>query len=393
MFAPHGTKEIDRGFPHLPRRAKRESSMTQTILVLGMVLLLGMPAQAQSQGAQPPSPPPATRTSTPQQAPPPESDTRSRLRVETRLVIVPVTVKDSEGRLVGDLTKEEFRVFSDDVEQQVVVFTSDPFPLSAVVVIDNDLAQKAAQQVQKSLTTISAGFAANDEVAVVTYDEYPTTVADFSSNNDDLFTKLKRLELGSHASAAAVVDPTTAGPVINGREQPTATGPPAHGSGRYQINNDMDDALYAAGEMLKPRGRDRRKIIFLISDGSDARNNRHGFDETLHTLLAADVSLYAISVNRSLPIGKSLLQHGASEIDKYADRTGGDRFAASKQQDLERLYSEVTEQARNEYTLTFAPQGADRKRDFHPIEVRVRRPGLSVLSRQGYYQSAMSIGR
>jgi VWFA-related protein len=389
MFARSGTMETDRESRHLSEHTRRDNSMTQIILVLGMSLLLGISARAQSAGAHPPPPPEKT---TPQQAPASEGDARSRLRVETRLVIVPVTVKDSEGRLVGDLAKDEFRVFSDEVEQQVLLFTSDPFPLSAVVVIDNDLAQKAAQQVQKSLTTISAGFAANDEVAVVTYDEYPTTVADFSSNNDDLFTKLKRLELGSHTSES-VADPTTAGPVINGREQPNGAGLPAHGSGRYKNNNDMDDALYGAGEMLKARGRDRRKIIFLISDGSDSRSNRHGFEETLHTLLAADVSVYALSVNRSLPIGKSLLQHGASEIDKFAERTGGDRFAASKQQDLERLYSEVTEQARNEYTLTFAPQGADRNRDFHPIEVRVRRPGLSVLSRQGYYQSAMSIGR
>ena len=71
---------------------------------------------------------------------------------------------------------------------------------------------------------------------------------------------------------------------------------------------------------------------------------------------------------------------------------GAIRLYAAKQQDLERLYSEVTEQARNEYTLTFAPQGADRSRDFHPIEVRVRRPGLNVLTRTGYYQSAMNVG-
>jgi len=374
----------------MPEPKRRDTRMARRILLLGMALFLGMPSRAQSQGGQPPPAPP-TGTSTPPKAQPPQNDTRSRISVETRLVIVPVTVKDSEGRLVGDLGKEEFRVFSDGVEQQVLLFTSDPYPLSAVVVIDNDLAQKAAEQVQKSLSTVSAGFASNDEVALVTYDEYPRTVADFSSDNDDLFTKLKRLELGSH-TAGAVADPTTAGPVINGKQQPSGVGLPVHGSGRYQNNNDLDDALYAAGQMLKTRGRDRRKMIFLISDGSDSRNNQHGFEETLRTLLAADVSLYSISVSHSLPIGKSLLQRGVSEIGKYAERTGGDTFAASKQQDLERLYSEVTEQARNEYTLTFAPQGADRSRDFHPIEVRVRRPGLNVLTRTGYYQSAMNIG-
>ena len=52
-------------------------------------------------------------------------------------------------------------------------FTSDPFPLSAVILIDDDLPQKQADQVQKSLATISAGFGPNDEAALVTYSEYP----------------------------------------------------------------------------------------------------------------------------------------------------------------------------------------------------------------------------
>ena len=112
---------------------------------------------------------------------------------------------------------------------------------------------------------MSAGFGPNDEVALITYSEYPTTVADFSFDNDQLFTKLKRLDLGSH-TAGATSGPIAAGPIINGQSQPNGLGIPIHGSTRYQNNNDMDDALYAAGDMLKTRGRDRRKIIFLVSD-------------------------------------------------------------------------------------------------------------------------------
>ena len=100
---------------------------------------------------------------------------------------------------MGDLDKEEFRVFfSDGVEQQVLLFYLRPLPsfrqsLSLTMISR----RRPPSKVQKSLSTVSAGFASNDEVALVTYDEYPKTVADFSSDNDDLFTKLKRLELGS----------------------------------------------------------------------------------------------------------------------------------------------------------------------------------------------------
>lgn len=362
--------------------------MMRTILLLGMVLLFAIPARAQSQAPQPPAP----QAAPPQQAVPPRDQVRSRIVVRTNTVIVPVTVKDSHGRLVGDLDKDEFRILADGVEQQIAYFSSEAFPLSAVVLVDNDLPQGAATQVQKSLAAIAGGFGPGDEVAVVKYDQYPETVSDFSSNNDQLFTQLKRLEIASH-STLVIADPTTAGPIINGKPLPTGSGVPLHGSKRSKVTNALNDALYAAGQMLKDRGRDRRKIIFLITDGTNSAHNEHTFDETLRSLLFADVSVFSISVTRTVPAGRSLLQHSASEIEKYSTDTGGDVYFASKQPDLERLYSDVTEEARNEYTLAFSPQDIHKEQDYHPIEVRVRRPGLNVTARQGYYQSAMTVGR
>jgi len=362
-----------------------------------MCVLLALSARAQAPAQQPPAlagAPPQSTTSQ-QQNPP-------RIIIRTPIVIVPVTVKDGRGQLVAGLGKDDFRVFSDEVEQQIATFSSEAFPLSTVVLIDNDLGQKAAAQVQKSLTAIAAGFGPADEAAIVTYDQYPNTVTDFSFNNDLLFTQLKRLELGSH-STTVVADPTTAGPIGVGTSLPRGaqgpgqpfpgSGPQVHGTPHYKKTNALHDAIYAANDMLKARGRDRRKIIFLISDGTNSDHNTHTFDETLHALLSADVSVYSISVARPLPIGKSLVQRGASDLQKYAAKTGGDIYYASKQPDLERLYSDVTEQARNQYTLTFSPQGANKSLDYHSIEIRVKRPDLSVDARDGYYQSAISVGR
>jgi VWFA-related protein len=364
--------------------------MIRRVLLPAMVLLLIVSARAQSQ-ANPPAPA-APGAPAPQQAPPPQSQNPRPLTAVTYTVIVPVTVKDDKGQLVGDLQKGDFRLFSDNVEQQIARFSSDAVPLSAVVLVDDDLPDRLVNQVQKSLEAIAAGFGPRDEVALVTYDQYPNLISDFSTNNDQLFTQLKRLELSSHPTAI-ISDPTTAGPFINGQPVPTATGEPQHGSKRPQNTDSLDDAVFAAGEMLRSRPRDRRKIIFLVSDGSNSRNNHHTFDETLRALLESDVSVYSISLTRSVPFGRSIAQHGVSEIDKYANQTGGDAFFASKDLDLERLYSDITEQARNEYTLTFYPEEMDRTKDFHSIEVRVERPGLNVSSRAGYYQSAIAAGR
>jgi VWFA-related protein len=348
--------------------------------LLGTVLFLLLPGavRAQAPTAAPPKAPPQN------QLPP-------TIVVRARSVVVPVTVKDDHGQLVGDLTKDQFRILVDGVEQKIATFSSDPVPLSAVVLLDNDLSQKVEPHVQKSLTTISAGFGPSDEVALVTFDQFPETVSDFSFNNDLLFTKLKRLELGTH-SDQVVADPTTAGPLINGQPPPSSTGIPLHGSDRYKKQNALTDAVFSAGQMLQSRGRDRRKIVFVISDGNNAGRNNHTYDQTLRLLLDSDISVYSISVVHTVPVGKSVLQHGESELDKFAAYTGGDTFYGSKEDDLERLYSSLTEQARNEYTLTFAPDDVPTGRDYHEIEVRVRRPGLTIEARRGYYESAIAAG-
>ena len=297
---------------------------------------------------------------------------------------MPVTVKNRDGQLVGDLRSDEFRILQDGVEQKIIRFSSDPYPLSAVVVIDNNLSQKQSAQVQKSLVAIAAGFGPADEVALVTYDQFPKTVADFSFNNDQLFTTLKRLDLGSHFPGAGFDGgPMSAGPTANGHSLENGAPTPL-GAKLAPESKNLDDAVYAAGEMLKGRGRDRRKTVFLISDGNNSRHNDHTFNQTIQLLLTGDVSVYSISV------GHALLQHETARLEKYAADTGGDSFFAGSAPDLERLYAKVTEQARNQYILVFTPEEADRTKDYHTIEVRVRRPDLDVSAREGYYSSAVN---
>ncbi|HWT88621.1 MAG TPA: hypothetical protein VN454_07435, partial [Candidatus Angelobacter sp.] len=68
-----------------------------------------------------------------------QTDAQTRIRVSSDLVILSVTVKDKFGTLVPDLQKQEFHVFDDSIEQSIDVFTADAFPLSLVVLVDDDL--------------------------------------------------------------------------------------------------------------------------------------------------------------------------------------------------------------------------------------------------------------
>ncbi len=319
-------------------------------------------------------PPPAKRAAAPAQ----QDDPQFRIRTRAELVVVPVTVKDASGEMVLGILPGEFRVREDDVEQEISVFSVEAFPLSAVVLLDNGLPQKVAQQLETGAPAIAAGFAEADEVAVTRFDAYPENLLEFTRDNDKLYEQLKRMQVSSTFPAAGS-GPMTAGPKVN-QVSPEAKVPSRPETSRASRGmKHLHDAVYAAALLLRDRGRDRRKIIFLISDGANSPNNEMSFDDTLKLLLSADISVYAIGV------GQAGLNRGVNALSRYARLTGGDVFYAASRADLESLFARVTEQARNQYTLAYAPRGTDRNKEFHSVEVIVKRDRLSIRARDGYY--------
>ena len=127
------------------------------------------------------------------------------------------------------------------------------------------------------------------------------------------------------------------------------------------------------------RDNQRRKMIILVSDGTNTRYNAHSYDDTLRLLLSSNISVYAIGVD------SAVILRGTTLLSKYAHATGGDVYYAAGQSDLARLYAQATEQSRHQYTLGYLPQETDRAKVYHSIEVRIRRPGLTLLTRNGYY--------
>jgi VWFA-related protein len=304
------------------------------------------------------------------------SDPRAKIRSTVELVVVPVTVKDSKGNLVDDIRKDEFRIFEDGVEQQISLFSADAFPLSAVVLLDDDLKPKAAEQLQKSLLAIAGAFSESDEVALAKFASFFTPVMDFTQDNDRWMAELKRLVSGEESFP----DPESTAPHPTAGDQPIPGAPATpQQSAVDKTTKHLDDAIHAAAEALRGRDRERRKVIILVSDGVDARTNTYNYDQTLAQLLSSNVSVYAIGTDAAL------LRRGASPLSRYARATGGDTYFVNNAPALSRAYAQVAEEARHQYTLAYVPAGSDRTQNYHSIEVRLRRPGLDVLSRDGYY--------
>jgi len=339
------------------------------------------------------NPPPASQSptaSSPQEnvpRPTAPSDNQGTLRVNVNLVILPVTVKDGAGRLVPDLARNEFRILDDNVEQRLEYFSAEAFPLSAVILLDNDLKSKDARQVESSLSAIVAGLSANDEAFVCRFDTNFHPGKGFTRDQDKLLTELHRTRVDDSRSSApppAAGGVFTSGPTINGQSVTSPGAPPTPASTMIlgdRTTKALDDAVYEAAQLLKDRGRERRKIIFLISDGDNGKTNVNTYGNTVKELLRYDIAVYSIGV------GSGYFERRFSRLQSYAHDSGGDVYYAAKRNGLEELYSRVTEQARNQYTLGYNPRGNDRTKEHHTVEVRVRREGLDVRTREGYYSA------
>ncbi len=357
-------------------------SLRKTALLAATVLLSACFAELQAHRPQDG----AGSVSTAQDAPssPQQSGAQTRIRIPVNQVIVPVTVKDGAGKLVPDLRRDEFRIFEDNIEQKIAFFRAEAVPISMVVLIDNDLKSKDAKQVGESLRAIVAGLSVNDETFVCRFDQFFHAGKGFISDQDKLLTELKRTHLDEEPSVGPSSPAINNGPSINGHsaigDAPNVTGATLNIKG--QPTKALDDAVYAAAQLLKDRDpeRQRRKIIFLISDGVNApKFNVNNYDAVRKELLRYDIAVYGVGV------GSAFFERRFERLYKYTHDTGGDVYYGLKSRAMEELYARVTEEARNQYTLAYAPSGTDRGAEYHSIEVRVRREGLTILTREGYY--------
>jgi VWFA-related protein len=344
------------------------------------------PAPTQQPATQPPPQAPANR---PGENPPRMSDTQARITVNSNLVILPVTVKDRTGELVPDLKRDEFRVFEDNVEQHIDMFTAEAFPLSMVVLIDNDLKDKDAQKVQSSLMAILGGLSTEDEAFICRFDQFFHPGKGFTNDQDKLSTELKRTSLDTEADVAPPSPPFSGQPTINNH---SATDDSAIDKGlrviKGQPTKALDDAVFAAAQLLHDRPRNRRRVILLISDGVNGgrKFNKVTTEDVIKALLAENISVYSIAVPSAYLERKlSPVDRERSPLIRYANHSGGEVYHATGEHSFEDFYSRLTEEARNQYTLAYVPRGTDRNADYHSIEVRVKREGLDIKTRDGYY--------
>jgi VWFA-related protein len=321
------------------------------------------------------------------QAPPPR-DSRAqepkmpRIVVNVETVVVPVTVKNTNGQIVNDLKKADFTIYEDGVVQEISGFSTDPRALSAVILVDTGMSTRAERQLDETLRSLTESFSNFDELAVYTFEDRVQPLVPFGNDREVAYKKLKNMVEVSGTDTSVAGGPIFSGsvPSINGRRMDV--GPPPNYSSLKPETKRITDAIFFAALALKNRPKELRKIILIISDGNNTGKNENSYDETLRLLLDNNIALFGISADQ-LPI----VHHAEikNALPKFADDTGGAMFFSFRRETLENIYPVLTEQVRNQYELTYSPKRHTDDSMFKSIEVRVNRLDLKVTARQGYY--------
>ncbi len=109
-------------------------------------------------------------------------------------VMVPVTVKDESGRLVNGLVSQDFTVLEGGKKRTLNFFTSDPFALSAAVVLDLGMKDVDVQKVNHTFPALQGAFSEFDEVSIFAYSNTVSQISSWGAAGQKLAETLDQVE-------------------------------------------------------------------------------------------------------------------------------------------------------------------------------------------------------
>lgn len=278
---------------------------------------------------------------------PASAATAETLRVDTRLVDLLFTVRDSKGRLIKNLKREEFSVSDNGQSQPITHFAEESGrPLVLALVFDKSTSVEGHFNFQKRATTdflhkvLRPG---RDRALLIAVDKQPHLLVPFTDQPERISQALAPLESGGGTA--------------------------------------LFDAARLAIEKHLSQARQRRKILILVTDGEDTVSwATRG--EVLALALASNVVVYSLGVR---PDGRGRHRRARRNLVRLSDDTGGVAlFPKDDPKELAQLFAQVADELRHQYSLGYVPPRSD-VRVFHQVEIATKKKGYRVRARRGYY--------
>jgi VWFA-related protein len=347
------------------------------------------------------------------------------LKIQAREVVLPVTVRDKKGALVTSLKISDFTLTEDGRPQKIKSFTREtnlPFRLGLLVDTSRSVSaameeeRKAAGKFVDTMLPESPDAKPNavaDQAFLIHFDREVELLEDFTTSRARLHHELDDMGPSRRAQNDAQGPETSGEDRGNGGEEGQSHG--------RRGGTQLYDAIYlASDELMKPQN--GRKALIVFSDGVD-RGSKEDLNDAVDAADRANVAVYTIyfkgeqerSGGGGFPGGGG--RHGGGggypgggggwpgggggrrggggssqpEVDgkkimeKIATRTGGRYFEAKKKENLDEIYSQIAEELRGQYLLTYTPDVVDKEGGYHKIALKADKDDLTVVTREGYY--------
>jgi Ca-activated chloride channel family protein len=284
-------------------------------------------------------------------------------------VAVYTTVTDSTGRLVPDLTKEDFEIYDNGKLQPITLFATETQPLSVVVMLDRSGSMK------ESFSLVALG--AEEFVKRL----LPADKARIGS----FATKIQVDPEEFTSDRKTLID------ILRSEMQPDGPTP-------------LWNAANVAIRELLPQ--DGRKVVLLFTDGVDSpmnfKTNNLSVMDVMERATKEDVMLYAIGLESRMPYGRrqaplgggglsggfggqsggGMTQRPDPGLPKIAAETGGGYFELTRADDLKATFARVADELHQQYALAFEPTKLDGKT--HDLEVKLKTRGMKARARKSY---------
>jgi len=297
------------------------------------------------------------------------------IRVETDLIMVPTRITDRTGKAVGNIKKNEFKIYENGVEQEVSYFAVENQPFTVALVLDMSYSTVfKLSEIQFAAYEFINQLKPDDRVMVVSFDENPHILCEPTNNRLALKLAIESTRVSS-------------------------------GTGLYKT---LD--LVLNEKLGRIAG---RKAIVLLTDGVDTSSGKLTANDVLKSSAETDVLVYPIqydtfrdvqktrkdaaeirydkddrpySVEREAIKGERAEDYKAANafLDKLSDQTGGSVYKVADTLNLGSAFAGIAEDLRKIYTLGYYPSVERKVGVRYAIKVRVYRPNLVIRARSGY---------
>jgi VWFA-related protein len=297
-----------------------------------------------------------------------EPPTGTTLKISTEVVNVYAVVRQKSGRLIPNLTKDDFTLVEDQQPQVITYFSREAdTPLTLGILVDTSPSQGRVLDVEKSEAEafLEQTLRPKDLAFVMHFDVEVELLQDFTADLHLLDKAIDETEING------------------GGVRTTGTFPSGDAGGATHLY----DAVYlSARDLLKNEV--GRKVIIMLTDGED-QGSKVKIDAALQAAQKADVIIYSIDIrDRSFYSHAGLGYGGEGVLKRLSEETGGRVIQANNQRDTSEAFQQIARELRTQYLLGYTPTNNKHDGTFRKIEVKVNVGNAKVDARRGYYAPA-----